>query len=143
MEKMFKTNNKYTGYLFILTTIIVILISGCINDDDEITVDLDNTVDRVVQYPSDETDVIYSGFDLRLTPKEDARIYAPFLQYISEETGRTFKIHFTPCYSSTVDELGEDVTLFAALGRLNCINAHDKYNATWLIGTGQKCKMVL
>ena len=130
---MFQTNNKYTGCLFILITIIVILISGCINDNDEITVDLDNTIDGVVQYPPDETDVIYFGFDLRLSPKEDARIYAPFLQYISEETGRTFKIHFTPCYSSTVDELGEGVTQFAALGGLNYINAHDKYNATCLV----------
>jgi len=127
---------KYISSLFILTTIILIIIisiSGCINDNDEITVDLYNTVDGVVQYPPDETDVIYFGFDLRLSPKEDAKIYAPFLQYISEETGRTFKIHFTPCYSSTVDELGEDVTQFAALGGLNYINAHDKYNATCLV----------
>ncbi|MCD4766504.1 MAG: PhnD/SsuA/transferrin family substrate-binding protein [Methanosarcinales archaeon] len=94
---MFQTNNKYTRCLFILITIIVILISGCIHDNNEITVDLDNTIDSVVQYPPDETDVIYFGFDLRLSPKEDARMYAPFLQYMSEETGRTFKIHFTPC----------------------------------------------
>ena len=80
---------KYISSLFILTSINVISISGCINDNDEITVDLDNTIDGVVQYPPDETDVIYSGFDLRLSPKEDARICAPFLEYMSEETGRT------------------------------------------------------
>ena len=126
------TNNKYTGYLFILITIIVISISGCIYNNDEITVNLDNTIDGVVQYPTDETDVIYFGFDLRLSPKEDARIYAPFLQYLSEETGRTFKIHFTPNYATTVDELGESVTQFAAFGGLSHVIAHEKYNATCL-----------
>ena len=73
------TNNKYTGYLFILITIIVISISGYIYDNDEITVDLDNTIDGVVQYPPDETDVNYFGFNPRLSPKEDARIYAHVL----------------------------------------------------------------
>ncbi len=63
---MFLTNNKYTGCLFISITIIVILIFGRINDNDIITVDLDNTIDGVVEYPSDETDVIYFGFYLRL-----------------------------------------------------------------------------
>jgi ABC-type phosphate/phosphonate transport system substrate-binding protein len=99
MVKMLLIIRKYLSSLFIFITIIVISISGCINDNDEMTVDLDNTIDGVVQYPPDETDVIYFGFDLRLSPKEDARIYAPFLQYLSEENGRTFKIHFTPDYA--------------------------------------------
>jgi len=132
---MLPINIKYISYLLTLITIIItttILISGCINYNNEMTVDLDNTIDGVVQYPSDETDVIYFGFDPRLNPKEDARIYAPFLQYISKETGRTFKIHFTPDYSSTVDELGKGVTSFAALGGVSYINAHEKYNATCL-----------
>jgi phosphonate transport system substrate-binding protein len=123
---MLPINKKYISCLFV--SIIVISISGCINDNDEITVDLDNTIDGVVQYPTDETDVIYFGFDLRLSPKEDARIYAPFMQYLSEETGRTFKIHFTPDYATTVDELGEGVTQFAALGGLSHVIAHEKYN---------------
>lgn len=121
---------KYISSLFILIIIIIlIIISGCIYDKDEITIDLDNTIDGVVQYPLDETDVIYFGFNLRLSPKEDARIYAPFLQYLSEETGRTFKIHFTPDYACTVDELGEGVIQFAALGGLSHVIAHEKYDA--------------
>ncbi|MBC2699075.1 MAG: hypothetical protein HF976_03795 [ANME-2 cluster archaeon] len=62
---MFLTNNKYTECLFISINIIVILISGRSNDNNEITVDIDNTIDVVVEYPSDETDVIYFGFDVR------------------------------------------------------------------------------
>ena len=123
---------KYISSLFIPIIIITIIISGCIYDNDEITVDLDNTIDGVVQYPLDETDVIYFGFDFRLSPKEDARIYAPFLQYLSEETGHTFKIRFTPDYTCTVDELGEGVTQFAAIGGLSYINAHEKYDVICL-----------
>ena len=124
---------KYLSLLFILITIIVISISGCINNNNEITVDLDNTIDGVVQYPPDETDVIYFGFDFKQSPKDDARIYAPFMQYLSEETGRTFKIRFTPDYACTVDELGEGVTQFAALSGLSYIKAHEIFNATCLV----------
>jgi phosphonate transport system substrate-binding protein len=138
---MHPINIKYISYLFILIIVIVIYISGCIYNNDEITVDLDKTIDGVVQYPADETDVIYFGFNLRLSPKEDARIYTPFVQYLSEETGRTFKIHFTPDNACTVDELGGGVTQFAALGGLGYINAYEKYDAIGLArGLNEECR---
>ena len=119
---------------FVFSTIIILLFtSGCVTENNEIEIDLNKTHEGVVQFPQDNEDVIYFGFDLRLSPKEDARIYSPFLQYLSEETGHTFKIHFTHEYGNTVDDLGEGVTQFAALGALSYINAHERYGATCLV----------
>jgi hypothetical protein len=70
VEKMFQTNNRYTGCLFNLITIIVIFIFGCINVNDEIIVDLDYILEWVVQYPPEETDAINFGFNRWLSPKE-------------------------------------------------------------------------
>lgn len=73
------------------------------------------------------------GFDLRLGPKEDVRIYAPFLKYLEEKTGRKFSIRFTKGYGETVDALGRSEIQFAALGPVNCVRAREKYGAGCLV----------
>ena len=67
------------------------------------------------------------GFDLRLGPKEDVHIYAPFLKYLEEKTGRKFTIRFTKQYDDTVDSLGRGEIQFAALGPVNSVLAREKY----------------
>jgi len=132
MATIFHPVMKLTAFKLSVFLIVVTLVltSGCIGDRDEINIDLNKTQEGVVRFPQDDTDVIYFGFDLRLSPKEDARIYTPFLQYLSEETGQTFKIRFTPEYASTQDELGQGITRFAALGGLSYIQAHENYGVT-------------
>jgi phosphonate transport system substrate-binding protein len=45
------------------------------------------------------------GFDLRLGPKEEVRIYTPFLKYLEKATGRRFRIKFTEKYEDTIKNL--------------------------------------
>ena len=73
------------------------------------------------------------GFDLRLGPKEDVRIYAPFLKYLEEKTARRFAIRFTKGYGETVDALGRGEIQFAALGPVNCVRARERYGAGCLV----------
>ena len=67
------------------------------------------------------------GFDLRLDPKDDYKIYLPFIQYLTEATGLKFSIVFTADYEETIKNLGTGVTQFAFLGPLNCIRAKTIY----------------
>ena len=73
------------------------------------------------------------GFDLRLGPKEDVRIYLPFLKYLEQNSGNRFSIRFTEKYEDTVENLGNGITQFAALGPVNCVLAKGKYGAGCLV----------
>jgi len=73
------------------------------------------------------------GFDLRLGPREDVRIYLPFLRYLEENTGSSFSLRFTEKYEDTVENLGKGITHFAALGPVNCILANKKYGTGCLV----------
>lgn len=73
------------------------------------------------------------GFDLRLGPKEDVKIYLPFLRYIERNTGNKFSIKFTEKYENTVENLGKGITNFAALGPVNCVLAKKRYGARCLV----------
>lgn len=73
------------------------------------------------------------GFDLRLGPKEDVRIYLPFLRYLEQNTGNRFSLRFTEKYEDTVENLGKGITHFAALGPVNCIIANKKYGTGCLV----------
>lgn len=80
--------------------------------------------------PVDES--LRFGFDLRLTPKEDVKIYLPFLRYLAKATGRKFTIVFTDNYEDTARYLGDGLIHFAALGPVNCLRAQKKYGTICL-----------
>ncbi len=139
-DKLFKKLSM-SNILTVLFIVVIIFTSGCGDEQQEIEIDLSKTEKGVIQFPQDDTDVVYFGFDLRLSPKEEVRIYTPFLQYLSEETGRTFKIHFTSEYDTTQDNLGKGITQFAALGALSYLKAHNEYGAVCLVrGLNAECK---
>lgn len=127
-----KLKLKMSMLLVFLLVFALALSSGCISEREGLEIDLNKTQEGVVQFQQEGADAVYFGFDLRLSPKEDARIYAPFLQYLSEETGRTFKTHFTSEYETTQDNLGKGITQFAALGALSYIKAHDEHGVICL-----------
>ena len=126
-------NPDIGNLLVILLTISLAPSSGCIDKQEGVKICLGRTEEGVVRVSENYIDVVYFGFDLRSSPKEDTRIYAPFLQYLSEETGRTFKIHNTSEYETAQDNLGCGVTQFAALGALSHIKAHDMYDTIGLV----------
>ena len=73
------------------------------------------------------------GFDLRLGPKEEVRIYTPFLKYLEKATGRRFRIKFTEKYEDTIKNLGKGKTHFAAVGVLSYLIAEQKYGIKYLV----------
>ncbi|OGQ97897.1 MAG: hypothetical protein A2505_05195 [Deltaproteobacteria bacterium RIFOXYD12_FULL_55_16] len=81
------------------------------------------------------------GFDHRLSPKDDARIYLSFLQHLSQQTGHKFSLKFTEKYEDTADNLGRGLIQFAALGPVNCVAAKTKYGVGCLaMGLNQNNK---
>ena len=50
------------------------------------------------------------GFDLRLDPKDDYKIYLPFIQYLTEATGLKFSIVITADYEETIKNLSQWIT---------------------------------
>ena len=77
--------------------------------------------------PKSADNVYLFGFDLRSTPKEDARQYLPFLKYLAKSTEYRFELRFTPRKSTIIDEIGTGRFQFAALGAVSYIRAHAKY----------------
>jgi phosphonate transport system substrate-binding protein len=82
--------------------------------------------------PVDETSLKF-GFDLRLRPAEDVRIYLPLLQYLETITGHRFSLRFTERYEDTVANLGSGITQFAALGPVNAVLAKERYPVAPLV----------
>lgn len=72
------------------------------------------------------------GFDHRLSPKDDVRIYLSFIQYMGRQTGHTFSLRFTEKYEETADNLGRGLIQFAALGPVNYVAAKAKYGVDCL-----------
>ncbi len=71
--------------------------------------------------------VIRFGFDLRASPREDARQYLPFLDYLQRETGYPFELRFTPAGRDIIDELGHGEVHLAAVGATSYLKAREKY----------------
>ena len=69
------------------------------------------------------------GFDRRLEPKEDVRMYAPLLSYLERTTGRSFHLHVTPRDGNVVDEIGSGQVDFAIVGTLSYLQAHERWGA--------------
>ena len=117
-------------YLLGLSAVLTILLSSCEQAEQAKKVQLTPQTQNTHSSPDPTVDArpaLHFGFDLRLGPKEDVRIYAPFLKYLEEKTGRRFTIHFTKGYDDTVDTLGQGKIQFAALGSVNCVRAKEKY----------------
>lgn len=129
---------KLAGILavILLATFIVVIPGYLWKEEAEvINVNLSKTQSGIIEITnhSSQNRVVYFGFDLRLNPKEDVRIYVPLMRYLSEKTGYTFKIRFTREYESTQENLGRGVTQFAILGPVSCIQAHRSYGVIPLV----------
>lgn len=130
MQRIYRTG------LLLIFMLLSIALSGCEQAEQAKKVRLTPQKPSMQQpsaaAPQSQPSLVF-GFDLRLGPKEDVRIYAPFLKYLEEETGRRFAIRFTKGYGETVDALGRGEIQFAALGPVNCVRAREKYGAGCLV----------
>lgn len=113
---------------------MVFLLSGCSENEPAKRVSFQKLIEGPAsQHSTPEDSGFRFGFDLRLGPKEDVRIYVPFLKYLEQQSGKKFSIRFTESYEDTVDNLGRGVTQFAALGPVNAVIARERYNVDCLV----------
>ncbi|MBI5194932.1 MAG: PhnD/SsuA/transferrin family substrate-binding protein [Nitrospirae bacterium] len=125
----FKISTKFfIKFFFGFSAVFFLIFSGCVRQETPKKVSL---LKRAVEISVDVNDIekntLKFGFDLRLDPKEDVRIYSPFLEYLQNAAGKRFSIKFTEKYEDTVDNLGKGITHFAAIGPLNYIAGREKY----------------
>jgi len=100
----------------------IFLIWGCGDKEVPKKVSLNKRAPSVdMQERPSEAGSLKFGFDLRLGPKEDVKIYLPFLRYLEQNAGNKFSLRFTEKYEDTVENLGKGITDFAALGPVNCV----------------------
>ena len=119
-----------------LITLILLAFSGCIQQETPKKVSLyerPGKASTVTESPHHHQSTLWFGFDLMLGPKEEVRIYIPFLKYLEKITGTRFRIKFTEKYEETVENLGKGRTHFAAIGTLNYVIGKDKYGVKYLV----------
>ena len=83
--------------------------------------------------PERDPDVLRFGFDVRAGPREDARQYVPFLEYLEEATGHRFELRFSREDAHIVDDLGTGVVQFAAIGAGSFLRARARYGIIPLV----------
>jgi len=126
-------HKKYIRPLFFFL-IIILFIPGCAKKETPKKVSLySRTGDLSKGTVLTQQNTLWFSFDLRLGPKEEVMIYAPFLKYLEEATGRHFRIKFTERDEDTVKNLGKGVTHFAVLGTLNYVIGQSKYGIKYLV----------
>lgn len=130
---MFRWGGVFRKTAIFLILALVLGVVGCVPTERK-QVDLEKRADEETsaRRQTDE-EVLKFGFDPRLAPIEQAKIYAPLLRYLEKETGYKFEIRFTKSDEDIVDNLGEGVVDFAAMGAVSSIIAHDKYGSTCLV----------
>ncbi|MEW5948864.1 MAG: phosphate/phosphite/phosphonate ABC transporter substrate-binding protein [Thermodesulfobacteriota bacterium] len=85
--------------------------------------------DIVHHAPDQKTKIFYFGFDLRLTPEEDAKQYIPLLRYLEKATGYQFRIYFLPKGRTVTDCLQNGPVDFAVIGAGSYLYTYTKDGA--------------
>lgn len=120
--------------LFVLVALLLLV--ACSTDNSTVSIRLqDNLAQGEVHWPSptqDATNLTF-GFDRRLEPREDVRIYAPLLMYLERETGFHFDLHITPRDDSLAAEISNGTVDFAIAGVLTYLQAHEESGARVLV----------
>lgn len=127
-------SNLGMGKIFIYWS-FVFLISSCGDKEAYKKVSLNKRTPTVSENSVRQSDAgsLNFGFDLRLGPREDVKIYLPFLRYLEQNTRERFSIRFTEKYEDTVENLGKGITHFGALGSVNSILAGERYGVKCLV----------
>lgn len=114
---------------------IILAYSGYFPRDSVKKVSLAETPVEQLRLPGEEREpgVIYFGFDRRLDPSEDVRMYAPFLRYLERQTGYRFKLYVTEKNGSVVEDLGTARIQFAAIGTMSYLEANKRYGVQALV----------
>lgn len=124
-------------YLRIVTILLFssfLIFPGCTEKEKPKKVSLNKKVPQTIAKTREaKEDTLYFGFDLRLGPKEDVKIYSSFLGYLEDTTGYRFRIRFSEKYEDTVDNLRNGATQFAAIGPLSFVIGRETDNIKCLV----------
>jgi phosphonate transport system substrate-binding protein len=118
-----------------LTLIIVFFISGC-QDNVPVKIDLQKTVSaeqlQEMVKAKTKADYYYVGFDRRLEPSEDVKMYVPLLNYLERTTGYKFRLRVFPPDVDIAREIGQGQVQFAIIGPASFLRA-EKYGVKSLV----------
>lgn len=119
----------------IMTIWFVLMLAGC--DQPELQTENDRLLSEselasIQKDVKTQENVFRFGFDLRISPQEDARQYLPFLNYLERATGYRFELRFTATGDDIVADLGSGKIDFAAVGAVSFIKAQRQHGAVAL-----------
>ena len=116
-----------------LTLIIVFFVSGC-QASAPVKIDLQKTVSskQLQEMVKAKADYYYVGFDRRLEPSEDVKMYMPLLNYLERTTGYKFRLRVFPQDVDIAREMGAGQVQFAIIGPLSLLRA-EKYGVKNLV----------
>lgn len=111
------------------------LLVACASNDSAISIRLNSTLTvSEIRPPSTKAPNTYVfGFDRRLEPKEDVRIYETLLRYLEQRTDYHFLLHITPKGSDLVTDIGQGTVDFAVVGTLAYLQAYERHQAQMLV----------
>lgn len=114
-------------FIFVIVALLV-LHAYPVKTDSVVEIDLNKRV-RNPHFNASGNDVVYVGFDLRLSPKEQIKIYAPLMEYLSARTGKQFRIKFEDNYRAVQEDIGKGKIQFAFIGPVSYAIAKQKYRS--------------
>ncbi len=118
----------YTMSFLIFLCLFFSISSGCTRTETPKKVSLyKRSVETPAEIVNEQGDVLHFGVNVMLDPKKDVRIYTPFLRYLEKATGKRFHLKFTEKYGDTIENLGNGVTHFAAIGPLGYVIGREKF----------------
>ena len=113
---------------------LLALVVACSTGEAPIPVHLDSApVVTFEEVDPSTPGALYVGFDRRLEPKENVRIYLPLLRYLERKTSLRFKLRLPAPGATVVDELGNGNVQFAIVGPLTYLQAHEEHGVEPLV----------
>ncbi|MEM2818633.1 MAG: PhnD/SsuA/transferrin family substrate-binding protein [Nitrososphaerota archaeon] len=112
--------NILLNLALIATLLSIVILTNPYHCDEIVVINLGEKT----TYPSlniSSKKVIYFGFDPRLDPDTEIQIYAPLMSYLSDKTGYEFRLKYEPTYELVQNDIGMNVTQFAAVGPVSYI----------------------
>lgn len=126
-----------TSHCKILTILLfssLLIVFGCTENETPKKVSIDKKVSEPIRKIREvDEDTLYFGFDLRLGPREDVKIYSSLIRYLEDVTGYRFRIRFSERYEDTVDNLRNGITHFSAIGPLSFIIGSERNGIKCLV----------
>lgn len=117
----------------VLTIMIVFFASGC-QATAPVKIDLKKTVSarQLQEMVTTKNDYYYVGFDWRLEPSEDVKMYIPLLNYLDQQTAYKFRLRVFPKDVDIAREMGAGQVQFSIIGPLSLLRA-EKYGVKSLV----------